>query len=344
MANFEKFPICIPMQNLNPNEQAVGDNIYDPERRAIKNELGEEIELAIDKLPNVRWRQIIRELYGVNGNPRTQGELADEAGVGAKAISYIKLKALRTLRQPHISSHLRVFLDESERTGIQDKRRSYEAWKADNGFLHLDTLWDNFKKSYSKDENLSLLESLYQIRSFGLLVVNPLLEQGAKSITQESGWTSKNEEALALFERREASLKDNQEAAVLKWKNEFVLAYSTGNKLPVFNKPTQAQQAYIGFIREELSLPGVRNSIAILDLMPNTYVALATMHIRFYHSAKLPYFDFYSIEGLKRAHKKGILGGFDNEVRLALIRYKREEIKRHDARAENLKKYVKDDA
>ena len=82
------------------------EDIFDDEVN-LKTELGTLIDIL-----DSRERGIIKDYYGLTGTPMTLQEIGDELSLTKERVRQIKEKALRKLRHPTRSSHLKGFLDE----------------------------------------------------------------------------------------------------------------------------------------------------------------------------------------------------------------------------------------
>ena len=97
-------------------DAVLGDFIEDehnapPIENATANILREQLEEALQKLPE-RERKIIQLRYGlVDGRYRTLEEVGREFGITRERIRQIEAKALRKLRHPHYGRALRRYLD-----------------------------------------------------------------------------------------------------------------------------------------------------------------------------------------------------------------------------------------
>ncbi len=97
-------------------DAVLGDFIEDehnapPIENATANILREQLEEALQKLPE-RERKIIQLRYGLtDGRYRTLEEVGREFGITRERIRQIEAKALRKLRHPHYGRALRRYLD-----------------------------------------------------------------------------------------------------------------------------------------------------------------------------------------------------------------------------------------
>ena len=97
-------------------DAVLGDFIEDehnapPMENATQNILREQLDEALQKLPE-RERKIIQLRYGLqDGRYRTLEEVGREFGITRERIRQIEAKALRKLRHPHYGRALRRYLD-----------------------------------------------------------------------------------------------------------------------------------------------------------------------------------------------------------------------------------------
>ncbi len=98
------------------SEAVLGDFIEDkggpaPLEQAAHHLLREQIEIALQKLPE-RERKIIQLRYGLaDGQYRTLEEVGREFGITRERIRQIEARVLRKLRHPHYGRHLRGYLE-----------------------------------------------------------------------------------------------------------------------------------------------------------------------------------------------------------------------------------------
>ncbi len=98
------------------SEAVLGDFIEDkggpaPLEQAAQHLLREQIDIALQKLPE-RERKIIQLRYGLaDGQYRTLEEVGREFGITRERIRQIEARVLRKLRHPHYGRHLRGYLE-----------------------------------------------------------------------------------------------------------------------------------------------------------------------------------------------------------------------------------------
>ena len=99
-------------QDLNLADLIEDQNAESPQNSASKNLLKSQITEVLETL-SPRDRQVIEYRFGINDSrPRTLEEVGQTFGVTRERIRQIEAKALRKLRHPARSSHLRSFLDD----------------------------------------------------------------------------------------------------------------------------------------------------------------------------------------------------------------------------------------
>lgn len=108
------FEIRLPLEVLSLStvspELLPWADLQDQEESADKELLAERIGVALATL-RPRERQIIEERFGLkDGKQKTLNEVAKAHGVSKAAIGQMEARALRTLRHPSRSKHLRPFL------------------------------------------------------------------------------------------------------------------------------------------------------------------------------------------------------------------------------------------
>ena len=109
-------PISLETPVGDDGEQRMGDFIEDdrivaPADAATASMLREQIEEALQKLPE-RERRVIQLRYGLkDGRYRTLEEIGVEFGITRERIRQIEAVALRKLRHPHLGKRLRGYLD-----------------------------------------------------------------------------------------------------------------------------------------------------------------------------------------------------------------------------------------
>jgi RNA polymerase sigma factor (sigma-70 family) len=282
----------------------------------------EQIEKVLSTLTS-RERRVLELRFGLDGKGvKTLEEVGLEFGVYRERIRQIEAKALRKLRHPSRSKWIKGFFV-SEGTGRDTKRPGYESWMIMTGRTNLNVMYQKYAEKYLENSQMKLIDILKTLKGFGEEIAEPLISEGSVEVPPGYVWDSSKETALGLISGKLVYFQRGEDTRVIDWywRNKRGSYFYEGER-PNYSDTTPNETLYMKKIGEK-RYEDKDNSIAHLNLSPNTFLSLVAVTENFF--SFFTDMNLSTVTSLKQAVNGGFFSGpMHQEIRSAIDQFERE--------------------
>lgn len=254
---------------------------------------------------------------------KTLEEIGNEINRSRERIRQIESVALRRLRKTDSINKLIDFTTSARTDKVfYPERPSYEEWSIEKGSDTLGRIFNRYISKQIGDRERNLINLVTAIKSFGNEVV-PSLSQNVEGV-QNYRWNTTHEDIYKVLTGEHVYFQNGDDRNVIEWHRRNKRGpYSYEKSEPSYRDTSKNENFYIDQIRDGRDRLE-KNSIAHLNISPNTFLLLTTVSNNF--SSISPELYLKTIPSLKHGLDNNLFSPeMSREIKDAILKF--EELK-----------------